>query len=268
MGERHRDMRGFTLVELIIVLALVGILAGISVPTIARMGVFSHSDTQDAAREAVNLLKAARLHAATYRVDTALVYAVNARPDSEFGQGDRYRIVADGLGIARRMSDEEMESLGLSGVDAFVLLRNEEGQMQALAHGATIRIFNETDEYVAPSDTFDLPTDAVLQEILVARALKPIAVYIDSDGVFSQVSPRTPGSPNIALGYTDVDYFPAHVFGLSGQVRSSSDKMRVQLSVTPAPDAPTVERFTENGQEVVPIDVELFTATGRVKVAS
>ena len=64
---------GFSLVELIVVLAVIGILAGISIPVV-RM--FSQNDLQRGVRPLTSMLRAARVYAATFNVNTAVVYEI------------------------------------------------------------------------------------------------------------------------------------------------------------------------------------------------
>jgi len=73
-AARPARVGGFTLVELLVVIAILALMASVAVPTFARMGFFSRNEMQNAARELYALLRAAKIYAATYRVDTAVVY--------------------------------------------------------------------------------------------------------------------------------------------------------------------------------------------------
>jgi prepilin-type N-terminal cleavage/methylation domain-containing protein len=76
MRGGHRS-GGFSLVELLVVLAIVGILMGISIP-ILRM--FSQNDMDRGARSLYTMIRAARVYASTYNVETAVVYQLDQDP--------------------------------------------------------------------------------------------------------------------------------------------------------------------------------------------
>ncbi len=84
-GDTHRAtparvrVGGWTLIELLVVLAIITILGALSVP-VTRM--FSRNDLRDGARTIYTMLRAARVYAMTYNVETAVVYAL----DDEFTQ--------------------------------------------------------------------------------------------------------------------------------------------------------------------------------------
>jgi prepilin-type N-terminal cleavage/methylation domain-containing protein len=86
MRRKMRERHGMSLVELIVVLAIIAILAAIAIPTFSKLGFFSRNEVQSCARELYALLRAAKIYAATWRVDTALVYGISLRLDSVTGQ--------------------------------------------------------------------------------------------------------------------------------------------------------------------------------------
>lgn len=103
---------GFTLVEFIVVMGIIGLLTAISLPSLVRMGAFSQNGVDDSAREVYGTLRAARSHAANERVDTAVVYNLKRVEDSLWG-GDPDdpaddQLIADSVGIARKMRPDEI----------------------------------------------------------------------------------------------------------------------------------------------------------------
>ncbi len=65
---------GFTLVELLVVLAVVAMMAAVAIPGFSRMGLFSKDKLGDAARDAQGILSAARIYAMTNHCNTAVVF--------------------------------------------------------------------------------------------------------------------------------------------------------------------------------------------------
>ena len=73
-SRRPSSHAGVTLLELLVVLMILGLMAGIAIPTFSRLGLFSRNDVQQTARELYSLMRAAKIYAATYRVDTAVAF--------------------------------------------------------------------------------------------------------------------------------------------------------------------------------------------------
>ena len=69
-----RRAGGLTMVEILVVVAIIAIMAGVAIPSFARMGLLWKNDLQSSARELYTLLTAARIYATTYNVETAVVY--------------------------------------------------------------------------------------------------------------------------------------------------------------------------------------------------
>ena len=80
------------MVELLVVIAVIGILIGISIP-ITRM--FTRNDLRDSARTVYTLLRAARVYATTYNVETAVVYSLDNPFTRETGGPDQFTPLED-----------------------------------------------------------------------------------------------------------------------------------------------------------------------------
>lgn len=71
---RGGSSAAFTLVELIVVLAIIALMAAVAIPSFSRMGLFSHNRLDSSTRSLYSMLSAARVYAITYRVCTAVAY--------------------------------------------------------------------------------------------------------------------------------------------------------------------------------------------------
>ncbi len=71
--KRHS---GFTLVELLVVVAIIVLITSVSVPMMARSGMFSGNKTNAAAVDLYAQLRGAQTYATTQNVDTAIVYGI------------------------------------------------------------------------------------------------------------------------------------------------------------------------------------------------
>lgn len=262
----HRDP-GYTLVELLVVIAIIAALAGLAIPAIGRAGGFISDDPNIAARELYASMRAARVYATTYRIDTAMVYGVTDRTDSVT---NLVIPVIDSYGIARKLSRDERESLGITATNVYTMIRSFEARFRQLpSNSCVISIDNE----------YEL-TPGIFADGSFREGLVPVLIVEVDDTVapptYSVISP---------LYTTDfgADVFPAHVFVPSGFMEpQSSPVARFTVNVAPMPDASEEERYTLapgdidpdtgvadlDGQLKVPIRIELFRTTGRVKMTS
>ena len=77
--DRHN---GFTLVELLVVVAIIIMLASVTVPAMVRGGWLGGNPTNSAARDLFALLRASQVYATTHNVDAAVAYGIAAPRDS------------------------------------------------------------------------------------------------------------------------------------------------------------------------------------------
>ncbi len=294
MFERRTKTNGVTLVELIIVMGILVIIGGMAIPTLARLGAFSQDDKADGARELLNILKAARVYAATFRVDTAVYYTLADKEDLVADQDPAvYKTVLDGFGLARGLTDEERRDqrdrlqavweaesgLPLTGSaleeeldKVFFPVEGKEGRMRFMPRGACL------------PDPDDFTTQLGMRSVLLYMDEDLDGDFFDedidvngfeADPIRPREDLKVPATIPPTLLDFDVSYgFPAHIFRSTGQVDVAMDvPPRVVLEVRPSPEAPINEQYVEyisvsDNEPVAPIDVELYAATGRAVIGS
>ena len=79
----HRQRRGFTLVEIVVVVAIAGLLTVAAVPMLRNVGSRSSRSLQDTAQTLRQYLRSARTYAIENRVKSALCYVQMPRWDGE-----------------------------------------------------------------------------------------------------------------------------------------------------------------------------------------
>lgn len=282
LRNREVGKRGFTLTELIVVLAIGAVLTALALPAISNMGSNSRNEFKGAAREIFTLLSAARIYATTNNVDAAVVYALdNYQPldvnpgntdglrspfiDSLSGQMVRcitsaaimYKLPdASGpyaTGWAPAPGDQGIFRPVLGGmVIPLEISKDYEGETR----DANIMRYAVTTP--RPGTNFqDLRAAAVL-------GLQPIPVYTEGFGPLVLPGSPDPDGPdpifesplNGALTPTpdlgdpndpyNVEVFLAHVFTKNGELQvDNSSKERFTFFITHPPDAPRDERVSE-----------------------
>ncbi len=265
----HRN-HGFSLVEMLIVIALIAALAGLAIPAITRAGGFLSDDPDIAARELYASMRAARVYATTYRVNTAVVYGVTNPDETVDSVTDEKVRVIDSYGLARQLTRDERRSLGISATNVYALIEDREAYFRRLPANSCIASIDNDYEL-----EIGINADGTFREGLVPVLL------VDVD---SSVAPAT-ATAVAPINTTDFgsDAFPAHVFTPSGHMEpESSPVARFTVNVALMPDASLEERYTiapgeedpqtntvlPEGQLKVPVRIELFRTTGRVKMTS
>ncbi len=283
-AEPGRQPRGFTLVEMIVVMAILAILAAAAIPSFVRIAQMDSDRIDATSRLVYGMLNIARTHAATYRAETALYYTLIEVRDSRAGETDATfpaQVIADGVGVARRMTRMEVEQLKaqpdfdvsdttFNEQRCFVVLDGQETRLQMFHPDAAVWAWIEGLHNVPLADQLLADTAETAQgltQILLYRATEE---YTDGDGeldsvTYERVYPRVlldeendkRSEPlNLAL-YDRV--FPAHVFLSSGEMRVGETTARVRYSVRVghSPIAGVERRFLDaDAYDYVEADVD------------
>lgn len=288
-GTSKKSTRGITLVELIVVLAIIGLMTALALPGIARLGSGSRNEVSRAAREIFSLLRAAKIYAATYRVDTAVVYSPEKlfadrsdRRDSDFIAASSTIRRVSAIAVLYKPLQPPPSMMGCPG--CFVPIPGNSGQFALLPQDTTI--FLEQVDVSDVIDFDDIDGDGDREEILFQRfdfvnlqqgernvfrvlGMKEIPIGgVDSAGdggveIVWRLAPD-PQDPSGVIKST----FPAHVFKSSGRMDTdSTSKERVRIYVAPSPELAESDRQDPiTGLIAIPID--LYRSTGRVKLAT
>jgi prepilin-type N-terminal cleavage/methylation domain-containing protein len=272
--------KGFTLVEMLVVITLIAIIASISIPVVQKIGWLSRDKLHQAAGTEIAILKAARAYAGTHNVDTAVIYNITLRHDSHLQKPVQ---VLNGTAVVRRMRREELDALAqlyppaqrddlirhFTGSESggrlpYVPVESSGNGWREIAGGCVIGHFRHQDTGLAPlRDT--------VQEWHVKAGLVPVRVL---DITLGEAVPEIPfledhNPPDSELGNPDyaVARWPAHVFMPSGTMLIPGDKNRAVVQVLPNPEAPIEERMAEyEGYRDIEVElIEIFANTGRVK---
>ena len=245
MDARRTYREGFTTVELLIVMAIVGLLATLTIPMVLQFAGSPNRSVTQGARDLYMVLKAAKIYATTNNVETAVVYTPAVRNDGDTGAP---RDVFDRYAVARWLPSQGV----------FVPLANEDGAFHEFANGACL-----WSARVVP--TPDQTDDSKYKQIewfsgnLTDLGMEPqlVQIYFPDSGESAS--------------------FPAHVFTTGGEIRTY-DKQRISLMMGLAPDSEPdewgqeIDLRDENdeiiGTAKIHARVELYTAQGRVKISS
>lgn len=279
MEVRPNNRAGLSLVELLVVLGIIGTMTAVAIPVIARTGLFTANKADLAARELFTILRAAKIYATTYNVETAVAYGGRIVEDSDSGQ---LVPIVDSVAIVRRLKRAEANALGFGPEDLiFFPLRTREG------------IFGRL-----PSETCVLPDIFKVEQDtgLSSTRLAEIRIWdVDAGELFA---PRADYDLN-GDESVEENTFPAHLFSPEGSIIAPEGANRITLRVGVLPNAEFSNRFFLDPSDAIndpdgnmtlffsqeitvqplidpvtrdPIDIDveiaLYVATGRIKVES
>lgn len=263
MTRRHHRF-GYTLTELLIVLAIIAMLSGLAIPAVVKIGGFLSKKSDLAARDLYGALRAARMSAVSYRNDIAVVYALHARYDN-YTKGQSY--VLDGFGTARRATPAQIEQIKvnypfikdvlenpsrhsrvpLQADDIFILATEPGARFQKMPNGTAIigHLTAQEEQTLRASGFIDEPPQSVVDFVdglndpqglyrgLTSRGMRMIYLFMETDtgpqGIVADV-PLETGDPTIDLPIDISPYtFPAHVFLPTGELGAPGSSLARNL---------------------------------------
>ena len=295
---------GFSLVELIVVLAVIGILTGISIPVV-RM--FSQNDLQRGVRPLTSMLRAARVYAATYNVNTAVIYEIapfsykkNAAgsyeitpfPADDTILGHTVRVLS-GATVVYQLPKDAGSYAGL-----YVPTPEFGGDFRPFIPGYCVLLQEPPDSYDRPPSglnnglkynvTGDPPPDGPDYKPFFFQAadagtkdlgMAPVRTYM------RYIDPQ-PAVREAEFNSDDTEFYLGHVFDGKGTLLADEDKQRYSVLFAPLPDEPREERMWstktfddldlnlwKSGVEQGTMgyqgqEVTIYRSTGRIKTGS
>lgn len=283
---------GLTLVELLVVLAIIGLATGIAVPTFVRVASQARDALRATALDLQETLRATKTNAQTRRLDTALAYLIRVEPIAA-GEGETTVAYIDGVVSARKPSDEEITRAGFRDRRAFEAAAR---QVLGLPNNARVLVpvplrGTEVREFRGEGALYDLTTAQFPEggdnRLLnnpgaIQEEMGVVPVYLLDHQVFFTTEPGVQGEARLALLEPRVSFgadgaFPAHVFQPNGVMRTNSSKQRFELIVSARPGADPFEQWVDpwgeepgfqGDRQRLHYRIELFASLGRVRLAT
>lgn len=280
---------GFSLTELLVVLAIGAMVVGTAVATFLKFASLPGREVERASRELYSVLRAAKVYAATFRVNTALAYGI----EGTFMEGGQPQILyLRSYSLARAMDsdlanrvnsllnlqgDPYYDRSGADTDDMFFLVSQTGGAFKKFPGDACV---HESTFYNAAQGTFfDDEGFCQIELFSDEGELREILNQLDNGEILPDDAAAAiaeeliePLNPKRFSNMTDepLFYFPAHCFTPSGIVECGPGLERFQLLVGLTPEA----QESLDLPPLNPLDpgepsrtIELFRSTGRVKIA-
>lgn len=305
LAHRKRGKRGFTLVELLTVLAIGAVLTAFAIPALANLGLFARDELKGTARDMLATLQAARIYASTYSVNTAVVYALDnyegiednvantpglPNPVLDTISGQTLRVIV-GMAIMYELPGKSAPYKG-----GYVPVGGEEGIFRKFQGGMVIPLeyTPRLAEDIPPTPTpilyaGDSPRVArgdAGQEAMLALGLTIVPAYPDGYGPLTVPGTPDPDAPlsneaqanfngTLTPDLSDpndprnIEYLPAHVFTANGQLDGTFAKERFRFFIIAPPDLTPDQRLvSETGTLLISVPMEITRSSGRVRIAT
>lgn len=288
----RRGREGLTLVELLVVLAIIGLVAGIAVPTFVRVASQSRNALRETALDLQECLRATRILAQTRRLDTGLAYLIQVE---EAPSGDGVQPVAyiDGVIAARSPSTEEIEAAGFRDRRDFEFVARQFLDLPQNARifvpvplrGPEVRPLRgegglysiETARFPESGDNplINNPGSAEEEMGIVPVYLLDHQRFLSNDLAQQREERLELLEPRAGFGEARV--FPAHVFQPNGVMRSNSSRQRFELIVSPKPNADPFELWADpwgespgftGDRQRLHYRIEVYASLGRVRLGT
>ncbi|MCF6285357.1 MAG: type II secretion system GspH family protein [Candidatus Hydrogenedentes bacterium] len=296
--------RGFTLVELMVVLAIVILLSALAIPGLARLGAFSRDEIRRTVQEVSSVLRAAQVYSTTYHVNTAVVYSMDHWSDTEAAALDATPGIEDPLDPADPIVDPVFDSVSGNAVrqiEAAAIMYQLPSTMGALS-GRYVPIPGDAGGFQElPQDMSILLMDP--ENPTAPASGVPADFYFNvvrsnyhSDGALAYNLPaslgmsRVPVALQIPVGLDVADLllyangttpfveenFAAHLFKPSGRLSAPAARERVTIYVGPTADRPPEDRLVDViAGQLINVDdtpnmnyrkIHIFKSTGRIEI--